>query len=227
VYGAVRMGGKEAFSAAYGRTGKFTDEPFIKAGEQLKVLVDLQPFQEGFLGMGYGDHAALVANGKAAMELMGHWAYGFETSLAKDKALEDYKANIGWFPFPSMEGQKGDPSDALGGGDGYAVGKNASPEAIKFVKFMLSKDNQMKLAKAGIAVPPVVKGAEAVVDNPILQEIQKRAAEAKYFQLYYDQYLPPAVGGAVNDETQKLFAGQATPEQVAQAIEDSAAAELK
>ena len=55
----------------------------------------------------------------------------------------------------------------------------------------------------------------------------QHAADAKYYQLYYDQYLPPAVGQTVNDETQALFAGQATPEEVAKAIEAAAASELK
>ena len=45
-------------------------------------------------------------------------------------------------------------------------------------------------------------------------------AKANYFQLYYDQFLPPAVGGAVNDAVQGLFAGTASPEEVAQTIED-------
>jgi raffinose/stachyose/melibiose transport system substrate-binding protein len=83
------------------------------------------------------------------------------------------------------------------------------------------------MAKAGLAVPPTVKGAEAGLDDPLIKEVQKRAAEAKYYQLYYDQYLPPAVGQAVNDATQEIFAGTGSPEQVAQTIEDAAAAELK
>ena len=51
-------------------------------------------------------------------------------------------------------------------------------------------------------------------------------AAADYFQLYYDQYLPPAVGEAVNDAVQGLFAGTMTPEEVAQAVEAAAAEEL-
>jgi raffinose/stachyose/melibiose transport system substrate-binding protein len=69
-------------------------------------------------------------------------------------------------------------------------------------------------------------GAEAGLDDPLLKEVQKRAGEAKYYQLYYDQYLPPAVGQAVNDATQGLFAGTSSPEDVAKTIEDAAAAEL-
>jgi raffinose/stachyose/melibiose transport system substrate-binding protein len=61
----------------------------------------------------------------------------------------------------------------------------------------------------------------------MLQLVQKGAAAANYFQLYYDQAMPPAVGSVVNDSVQGVFAGTMSPEQAAQAIEDSAAQELK
>jgi raffinose/stachyose/melibiose transport system substrate-binding protein len=224
VYLATRIGGRAAFEKAYAREGSFADPSFVEAGTKLKELVDLQPFQNGFLGAGYGDHIALMANGKAAMELMGHWAPGAERGAAKD--VKTFNANLGWFPFPSVEGGAGDATDALGGGDGFAFGKNAPPAAIDFVRYLTSVENQTAMAKAGIAVPPVVKGAEAGLDDALLKEIQSRVAKAKYYQLYYDQYLPPAVGQAVNDATQELFAGTTAPEQVAKTIEEAAAIEL-
>jgi raffinose/stachyose/melibiose transport system substrate-binding protein len=73
----------------------------------------------------------------------------------------------------------------------------------------------------------VVKGGEAGMKDPLMITLQKSLAAAKYFQLYYDQALPPAMGSVINDSTQELFAGTMTPEQAAQAIEDSAAQELK
>jgi raffinose/stachyose/melibiose transport system substrate-binding protein len=45
--------------------------------------------------------------------------------------------------------------------------------------------------------------------------------------LYYDQFLPPALGSAVNDAVETIFAGTASPEEAAQAIEDTAAFELE
>jgi raffinose/stachyose/melibiose transport system substrate-binding protein len=57
--------------------------------------------------------------------------------------------------------------------------------------------------------------------------VQSGAAAAKYFQLYYDQAMPPAVGSVVNDSVQGIFASTLTPEQAAQAIEDSAQQEIK
>src|SRR5690606_6173156 len=111
VYLATRIGGKPAFDAAYTRQGSFADPPFVQAGERLKELVDLEPFQPGFLGAGYGDHQAVMANGQAAMELMGHWAPGANTGVAEDP--EAYLSTLGWFPFPMVEGGAGDPNDAL------------------------------------------------------------------------------------------------------------------
>jgi raffinose/stachyose/melibiose transport system substrate-binding protein len=57
--------------------------------------------------------------------------------------------------------------------------------------------------------------------------VQQLFAAAPYFQLYYDQFLPPATGSVLNDSVQGLFAGTLTPEQVAQAVEDSVAQEMK
>jgi raffinose/stachyose/melibiose transport system substrate-binding protein len=224
-YLATRIGGKAAFDKAYSRAGSFADKPFVDAGTTLKQLVDLQPFQTGFLGAPYGDEQALMANGKAAMELMGQWAPGNDKAVATDPAK--FLGDLGFFPFPTVEGGAGDPTDVLGGGDGFAVGKNAPPETLDFVRYLTSLDTQKAMAAAGIAVPPTVKGAETAVSDPLMQQVQQAASSAKYFQLYYDQYMPPAVGSTVNDQTQALFAGSSPADAVAKAIDDSAASEIK
>lgn len=224
VYLAIRTGGKAAFDAAYNRTGSFADPPFVQAGEHLKELIDLQPFQDGFLGQAYNDAESLLANGKAAMELMGHWSPGNQKSLAENKVgLGD---DLAFFPFPMVEGGAGNPTDVLGGGNGFAVGKNAPPETIAFVKHLTSLESQKALIPVGLTVPPVVKGAEEAMTDPNLIAIAKMLADAEYLQLYYDQFLPPAVGATVNDAVQGIFAGTSTPEEAAQMIEDSAAQEM-
>jgi len=223
-YLATRLGGKANFEGAYNRTGSFTDAPFVDAGKKLQELIALEPFQDGFLGATYGDEATAMGNGKAAMELMGQWAPSVEAANSADKkGLGD---KLGFFPFPMVEGGKGDPADAVGGGNGFAIGKNASPEAVDFVKFMTSAENQAALAKIGVAIP-VVKGGEVGLSDPLMITVQKTFAAAQYFQLYYDQALPAAMGSVVNDSTQGIFAGTLTPEQAAQAIEDSAKQEFK
>jgi len=113
----------------------------------------------------------------------------------------------------------------LGGGDGFAVGKDAPDEAIEFLKYITSVDAQRRGAELWIV--PTVAGAEDVLaDDPIMSTILKARNEAPYFQLYYDQFLPPAVAQTVLDAVQGLFAGEISPEEAAMMIEDTAAFEL-
>jgi raffinose/stachyose/melibiose transport system substrate-binding protein len=223
-YLVTRIGGQANFQNAYLRTGSFTDAPFVQAGDKLLELIALKPFQNGFLGATYGDEATAMGNGKAAMELMGQWAPAVEKDNSVDK--KGIGDALDWFPFPMVEGGAGDPNDAVGGGNGFAIGKNASPEAIDFVKYLTRAESQVQMAAIGVIIP-VVKGGEAGLTDPLIIKIQKQLGLAKYFQLYYDQALPAAMGSVVNDATQGIFAGTLTPQQAAQKLEDSAKQEFK
>jgi raffinose/stachyose/melibiose transport system substrate-binding protein len=222
-YLATRIGGQAAFDAAVSRKGSFTDPAFVQAGDRLKELIALDPFQPGYLAATHDEMQATFGNGKAAMELSGQWAPSVEAANSVDKRGV---ANLGLFNFPAVEGGAGAVSDVVGGGNGFAIGKNAPPAAIDFVKYLTNVDNQKTLAAANQNIP-VVKGSESTVADPNMLLVQQDFAAAKYFQLYYDQYLPPAMGSALNDAVQGIFAGTATPQQVAQMIEDAAKKSLK
>ena len=164
-----------------------------------------------------------MGNGEAAMQLMGQWApNSMKDNSTSGEGLGD---KLGFFPFPAVEGGAGGPADAMGGGNGIVVGKNAPPEAVDFLRYLTNLENQSKLAELGVAIP-VVKGAEKAIADPNMLMVYEAVSAADYYQLYYDQYLPPAVGEAVNDAVQGLFAGIMTPEEVAQAVEAAAAEEL-
>jgi raffinose/stachyose/melibiose transport system substrate-binding protein len=217
-YLATRICGKDPFLAAANRTGPFTAPCFVEAGTKLKELIDLQPFQAGFLGASHDVMQGTFGNGKAAMELSGQWAPSSEAGQAADKKGV---ANLGFFGFPTVEGGAGAVTDAMGGGNGFALGKNASPEAVDFVKYLTAPEQQKRVAAIGGGIP-VVKGGEAGLTDPNMILVQKGFAAANYFQLYYDQYMPSAMGSIINDATAGLYAGTKTPEQVAQAVEDGA-----
>jgi raffinose/stachyose/melibiose transport system substrate-binding protein len=223
-YLATRTCGQEKFEAAMARTGSFADPCFVEAGTKLQELLALVPFQEGYLGATHDEMQATFGNAKAAMELSGQWAPS--VSKANSATQEGIGEDLGLFNFPAVEGGAGDVSDVVGGGNGFAIGKNASPEAVDFVKYLTSVENQTIIAAEGQGIP-VVKGSEAGLTDPNMVMVQQSFATAKYFQLYYDQFLPPATGSVLNDAVQGLFAGTMTPEQVAQAVEDSVAQETK
>ncbi len=135
-YLATRIGGKAAFEAALNRTGSFADPAFVQAFEKLQELIALEPFQDGFLGATHDEMQATFGNGKAAMELSGQWAPSVESANARTRrALR----NLGMFGFPAVEGGAGAATDVIGGGNGFAIGKNASPEAIDFAKYILDR----------------------------------------------------------------------------------------
>jgi raffinose/stachyose/melibiose transport system substrate-binding protein len=220
-YLAMRVGGLEALQQA--ATDKnFNTPDFVAAGARLAELVALQPFQTGYLAAGYSTadgQAATMGNGKAAMELMGQWAPVVERdNSAGKKGLGD---KLGFFAFPAVDGGKGKVTDAFGGGGGFAIGKDAPPEALEFLKFIAQPDNARIQAKTA-GVLSVVTAAEDAVTDPNLKQVSKALASSTGFQLYLDQAYAPAVGQQVNDSVAELLAGKSSPEKVAGAITTAA-----
>ncbi len=83
-YLATRIGGEAAFTAAADRSGSFADPAFVQAGVELKKLIDMEPFQDGFLGANHDEMQATFGNGKAAMELSGQWAPSVQRANSAD-----------------------------------------------------------------------------------------------------------------------------------------------
>jgi raffinose/stachyose/melibiose transport system substrate-binding protein len=201
----------------------FDDPCWIKAGDMLEQLIAAKPFQNGFLAtpaqQGAGSSAGLLANGKAAMELQGHWNPGTMQALTPDKKVPD---GLGWFPFPSVAGGAGSPDAALGGGDGFSCSSKAPPACADFLKFLLSVDNQKKFGEAGVGLP-VTAGAESGVTDPNLKGLVEFRNKAGFIQSYLDIAYGASIGGALNDAIAQQFAGQLDSAGVVAALKSAAA----
>jgi raffinose/stachyose/melibiose transport system substrate-binding protein len=219
-YLAVRIGGKPGFEAALrGENGGFAGETFVKSGQLFKQLVDLQPFQNGFLGFKNPQALGAFGDGKAAMTLAISSAYHQQRALAADKkGISD--DNLGWLDFPTVTGGKGDPTDTLGGINGWLVTKGAPKETVTFLKYFVSQDVQKKLA-AGNFLIPVYRGADEGLASPLMRTVAQNLAKSKYHQNFYDQSLGPSVGRVVNDVTAEIAGGSMTPEAAAKAIQEA------
>lgn len=217
---AMRLGGKAAIQAALkGQDGGFEGETFQQSGELFKQLVDLQPFQNGFLGFKSQQAIGHFGDGKAAMLLAISSFYHTQKVFAVDKAgIPDDK--LAWINFPTVPGGKGQPSDTLGGINGWLVTKGAPKEAVAFLKHFVSAEPQKRLA-AGNFIVPVYKGAEAGLGSAFMRNIAQNIASSSYHQNFYDQDLGPSVGRVVNDATTEIAAGTMTPKQAAKAIQDA------
>ena len=204
----------------------FSNPCFIKAGEDLQKVIATKPFNKGFLSTpaqtGPGSASGLLATGKVAMEMQGHWEPGVMQGLTEDK--KGLGENTGWFPFPSVAGGQGDQSAALGGGDAWGVSKDAPDAAVEFAKYLLSDEVQQGFAERDMGLPtnPAATGS---VKDPALGGLLKVRDEAPYVQLYFDTAFGQSVGGAMNDEIALMFAGKATPQDIVDKTQQAADAE--
>lgn len=217
---AGRIGGRAAFQAALkGQDGGFEGEAFQKAGDLFKQLIDLQPFQNGFLGFKSQQAIGHFGDQKAAMILAISSFYHTQKVFAADKTgVSDDK--LAWISFPTVPGGKGEASDTLGGINGWLVTKGAPKEAVSFVKHFISEDVQKRLAGQNFLIP-TFKGAESGLGSAFMRNIAQNIASSKYHQNFWDQDLGPSVGRVVNDATAELAGGTMTPRAVAKAINDA------
>lgn len=223
-YLITRIGGQPALQEL-SETLDFSTPAVIEAGNQLQRLVELEPFQDGFLAStwpGPDGEAGWIGTQRAAISLMGQWGPGEYANSGghgdpADLPSDRLPFEMSWFPFPEVEGGAGDLNDGIGGGNGFAVGANAPPEALEFLEFITSPENARRAGETG-AILPVTKGTEDSVADPLMVPLLQSLAESTFVQLYLDQYFGAAIGGAINDETEKLFAGATTIEEAAAAI---------
>lgn len=216
-----RIGGAGVFNKILeGDSAGWKDPAVTKAAQMIQELVDRGAFGTTYVSTASltGGASALVYTGKAGMELMGAWAYGTYKGKAPDFVSG---GKLGWFPFPTVEGGKGDPSDLVGNvAQYYSVNAAAAnkPLAMAYLRDQMMSDAYVAdLLKAG-EVPPV-KGIASKVDAAAGSEFTKfvygLTSKAASYQMSWDQALPPGPAAAVLENLDQLFVKGITPEQFA------------
>jgi len=200
----------------------------IEAGEHVAELVAMEPFQDGYLGADWDTpdgEAGTFASQGAAMDLQGQWALGAYRNQAglADSPEEPLPFEIGWFPFPEVEGGAGDPADAFGGADGFVVGADAPAETVDFLNFITNVENQRTFGISGTGIPANTEASSSVTegpapDGPVLETILETLNAAPFHQQFLDQFYTADVGTEVNLQSATLFAGESSPEEAAAAI---------
>jgi raffinose/stachyose/melibiose transport system substrate-binding protein len=216
MYISDRLGGASLFSEAISRGGRtFEDEVYVRTGEMIQDLVEMEAFPKGFNGMDYdsGQGRIMFYSGRAAMTLMGDWHYGIHKAESPETA--DY---VDFFSFPEIEGGAGHPSNLIGspGQDWFSVASTSenSEAALAFLTdYVMNADWVQFLIDNG-RIPPV-NGAAEMVTDPIVTKNARMFEQANHVQLYWDQFLPPSLGETHKDLVQALFAMSITPQEMA------------
>jgi len=219
-YLATRIAGADGIASAdTGKGGGFNSPDFIRVGAEFKRLVDLHPFQPGFMDTNNNKAAGLFGDGKGAFHLMGNWLYGSQQkNSTSGKGLSNDE--LGFIRFPAVKGGKGKPSDTFGGINGWLVTKDAAPSTVKWLKHLLSKENQIEGGRLGLWLP-IAKGAGSGVESPIIRQVVAQFDQSEHHQLYLDQALGASVGATLNDVTAEIATGEITPQDAAKRVEEA------
>jgi len=217
-YLVMRIGGTSTFTDASNHANgvKFTDAPFVAAGKAIQDAVDANCFEAGVNGNPYDQ--SLIGTGQAAMQLQGDWNLGGLKQVDPDLTAKSIRP----LTFPVVEGGKGAATDFLGGtGEAFAISAKAPAQADAALIEMLSSDQFGKDIAAASLLPALV-GYDKGIQDPLEQQMAKSLGGATYVQLYWDQFLPPALAQVSLQTTQDLFGKTTTPEKAAGDLEAAA-----
>jgi len=210
-----RLGGPQVFDKIQsGDSTGWTDPAILQAAQMIKKLVDGGAFGKKFGSVTYGagGSSTLLSSGKAAMQLMGSWEYAVQQGASADFAKND----LGYVPFPSVDGGKGDPNDVVGNPSNYvSVTTSAdTTTAGAYLQTLYSDDYVKGLVKMGeVPVTTNAKDALAAAPDPTYATFQfNLVQQAPAFTQSWDQALGFKIATPLLAELQKLFNGQQTPE---------------
>lgn len=225
MYLADRIGGAEVLNKAIDRSGSFEDPALVSAAEEVQNLVKKNAFNKGYNGLSNDEGKAEFLNGNAAMYLMGTWELpNFTTN---EEIPQEFRENVGFFKFPTVEGGKGNIDSWVGGpGVGLFVAENSKvkDESKEFVKFFVEKWGEQSVEKAGVI--PATKVDTGKVDLPDLYiDVLNELNKASSLTLFADVQMSAAVAETHLNLIQSLFGNEVKPADYAKHHEEALKAE--
>jgi raffinose/stachyose/melibiose transport system substrate-binding protein len=214
-----RIGGAEVFkSVLAGEPNAWAHPAMRDALVKIQELVAAGGFAEGFSSIAADNKAdqALLHTGRAAMLLQ----LGGTYAAIKNDA-PDFVDQLGYVPFPIVEGGTGDPRNLVGNpANVWSISAQATPEqrdtALDYLtEAVFDKPYVDAFLQAGSA--PAVVGIEDQLNGPgttdYMRTVYGWTTGAPNYQLSWDQALAPDQAAALLTNLELVFLQQQTPDQ--------------
>jgi raffinose/stachyose/melibiose transport system substrate-binding protein len=192
---------------------ELTDPGYVESLEKLQEL--LPYFNENPNALGHEEARNLFLGGKAGIMFL---------ETMEIEYMDDAQFKWDTFKLPAIEGAKGDQEGLIGAPEGFMVSKASKhpEEAIKFLKFLTSKENGEKLIKdTGLA--STVDGA---VNETTANEHEVKAMELIKEQedmlVWVDSALDSRIFKPYGAGIQAILGGQAKPQEVIEDVQQAA-----
>lgn len=208
---------------------KFTDPEFVGALEFYKRLYDDGVLHRKIMNTTYGEVNGLFAAGRAPFLIDGDWKTGnFLTDPDTGEALipVDQQPNFIMTVFPAIPNEINSKSSSTVAGVGYGMNANIPAGSAKekaaweLIKWLNSKEAQTLRLETGGTTPSRV---DVTSDNlePLVQERLAFYGKIEVGTYVLDNVLAGDVYGPLNVGLQEIGLGLATPEEVAQRVQDA------
>jgi raffinose/stachyose/melibiose transport system substrate-binding protein len=224
MYLADRIGGAEVLTNAINRSGSFEDPALVEAAGKVQELVDMDSFVKGFNGLSDEEAKSMFMNEQAAMYLIATWDLPNYTT--NEDVPQEFRDSVGYFPFPTVEGE-GDMNSFVGGpGVGLFVAEDSEvkEEAKEFASFFVQEWGEKSVTEAGVI--PATKVDAGSLDLPDMYvDVLDDLNEATNITLFADVQMSADVAQVHLDMIQSLFGTEISPEDFAKEHEEALSAE--
>lgn len=220
-YILLRTAGNEYRAKLMNGEAAYNDPEVVRAFELWKQLVDAGYFYPDSNGYDWAEAADHVANGKAAMTLMGTWVDGHFVADLKLVPRQDFD----YFAFPIID--ENVPHASVGPIDGFVVSKDAkNPAAAKaFLVYLADPKVQMVFAD-GAGHLAVNVTADTSSYDVVKVDIAKEIAADPVFAFNYDLATPPPVAEVGLSAFSEFMANPADYKAMLDRVQEDAAAEF-
>ncbi len=216
----LRTAGNDYRQALMSGEASYTDPEVVRAYGMWKELVDAGYFNADANAYSYIDSANMVANGEAAMTLMGTWIGGHFASVELTPG-EDFD----YFSFPTID--EDTPRASLGPIDTFVVSADANnADAAKaFLVYLTNPDVQWAFAEgAGNLAPSLMVDTSNY--NDVVARIAGEIAESAVYAFNYDLATPPPVAEVGLNSFSEFMANPGDYEAMLERVQADAQAEF-
>ncbi|BCB02513.1 extracellular solute-binding protein [Bacillus sp. KH172YL63] len=224
MYLADRIGGANTLPDAIHRKGSFEDPALVSAAEKVQELVDEKAFVKGFNGLSDEEAKSMFMNEQAAMYLIATWDLPNYTT--NEDVPKEFRDSIGYFNFPTVDGE-GDMNSFVGGpGVGLFVAEDSDvkEEAKEFASFFLQEWGEKLVTEAGV-IPATKLDAESLDLPEMYVDVLEDLNKASNITLFADVQMSADVAQVHLDMIQALFGKEVSPKEFAKEHEKALSAE--
>ncbi|MDQ3752027.1 MAG: extracellular solute-binding protein [Actinomycetota bacterium] len=210
--------GREGIDNILYGNGKWNDPEVVEAIELMfSQFTEQGYYPDDVNAITYDDANTLFYAGEAAMLPTGTWLIP-----DLDELVQDFE--VGFFPFPSIDGSSVSPPGGVGGGLFVAANTEVPEAAFKYLDYTMSKDSVDRGIEVFNEIPAFQIDPADYSVSPLFETVLDELSEATNPDAYgynIDVLTPANFNTVMFEGFQEVLNGTRTPEEQADALQEA------